>query len=131
MKKLLSLVLLLVLSFAMIGCKEDKSVVVDEVAKNELLSTESFEVDEVQSYEYMHNEYVYIYRHIVGYTGEKNPQPIYSLVVSKDVYKIGDTFNVATIKFTKGESEFEYRVIQFEDLELDTSWHKYSTINKI
>ena len=131
MKKMVILVLLLVLSFAMIGCKEDKSVVDDEVAKIELLSTESFEVDVVQSYEYMHNEYVYIYRHIVGYTNEKNPQPIYSLVVSKDVYEIGDTFNVATVKFTKGESEFEYRVIQFEDLELDTSWHKYSTINKI
>lgn len=75
MKKMVVLVLLLVLSFAMIGCKEDKSVVDDEVAKNELLSTESFEVDEVQSYEYMHNEYVYIYRHIVGYTDKRTLNP--------------------------------------------------------
>lgn len=130
MKKLLSLVLLFVLLVAVYGCKDNDNTV-DDSARVELLSTEVFVVDVVSSYEYTYGERVYIYKHIVGYTDEKNPQPIYSLVVSKDVYKIGDTFNVATIKFTKGESEFEYRVIQFEDLELDTSWHKYSTINKI
>jgi hypothetical protein len=126
MKKMVVLVLLLVLSFVMFGCKEDKSDVDDEVAKIELLSTEEFKVDVIGSYEYTYGERVYIYKHIVGYTDEKNPQPIYALVVSKDVYDVGDTFEVATIKYTNGKSEFNYRTIQFESGEFDTSWHKYA-----
>lgn len=131
MKKMIGLVLLLVLSFVMFGCKEDKSDVDDEIAKIELISTQEFTVDEIGSYEYTYGERVYIYKHIVDYTDEKIPQPIYAYVASKDVYEVGDTFTVATVKFTKGESDFDYNVIQFEDLQLDTSWHKYSMINKI
>lgn len=124
MKKMLVLLMVLALSFAIIGCKKDEDTV-DDVANVELVSTESFEVDVVQSYEYTYGERVYIYKHIVGYTDEKNPQPIYALVVSKDVYDVGDTFEVATIKYTNGKSEFNYRTIQFESGDFDTSWHKY------
>ena len=131
MKKMIVLVLLLVLSFVIFGCKEDKNDVDDEIAKIELLSTQEFKVDGFSSYEYIYGERVYIYKHIVGYTDEKDPKPIYAYVASKDVYEIGDTFTVATVKFTKGESEFNYRVIQFTNGDLDTSWHKYSIINKI
>ena len=125
MKKMLVLLIVLALSFAIIGCKKDEDTV-DDVANVELVSTESFEVDVVQSYEYTYGERVYIYKHIVGYTDEKNPQPIYALVASKDVYDVGDTFDVATIKYTNGKSEFNYRTIQFESGEFDTSWHKYA-----
>lgn len=125
MKKLLSLVLLFVLLVAIYGCKDNDNTV-DDSARVELVSTESFEVDVVQSYEYIYGERVYIYKHIVGYTDEKNPQPIYALVASKDVYDVGDTFTVATVKFTKGQDSFDYRVIQFDSGLLDVSWHKYA-----
>ena len=125
MKKMLTLVLLLVLSFAIIGCEKGENTVV-EGADFELLSTESFTVDKVSLYEYTHGEIVYIYKHIIGYTDERDPKPIYAMVSSKDIYELGETFTVATARFTKGQTEFDFRVIQFEDGVYDTSWHKYT-----
>lgn len=125
MKKLLSLVLLFVLLIAIYGCKDNDNTV-DDSARVELLSTEVFVVDVVSSYEYKYGELVYTYKHIVGYTEERDPKPIYALVSSRDVYEVGDTFTVATVKFTKGQDSFDYRVIQFDSGLLDVSWHKYA-----
>lgn len=125
MKKMVALVLLLVLSFVMFGCEKDENTVVEGV-DIELLDTKEFKVDKVVSFEYVQGEYVYVYKHIIGYTDEKNPQPIYAMVASKDVYQLGDTFTVATAKFTKGQSEFDFRIIRLSDGTYDTSWHKYT-----
>lgn len=125
MKKLLSLVLLFVLLVAIYGCKDNNNTV-DDSARVELVSTEVFVVDVVSSYEYKYGELVYTYKHIVGYTEERDPEPIYALVSSRDVYEVGDTFTVATVKFIKGQDNFDYRVIQFDSGLLDVSWHKYA-----
>ena len=127
MKKILVLVLMFALSVAIIGCKDDGIEVVDG-AEVKLISTESFVVDEVHSYEYLDGELVYIYKHIVGYADDKQTKPIYSLVSSKELHKVGDAFTVATLEFLKGNDKFDFRVVQYANGEYDTSWHKYTEI---
>ena len=127
MKKFLILCLLFALSVAIIGCKKDNIEVVDG-AEIKFVSTDLFEVDEIVTYEYTQGEFVYVYKYIIGYEDDKQTKPIYSLVSSKDVYEIGDTFTVDTLDFLKGNEKFDFRVIKYDNGDYDTSWHKYTQI---
>lgn len=124
MKKMILLVLLFALSIAIMGCNKDEDLV-DEGVNNTLLGTEEFVVDDFSTYEYIHGEVVYIYKHIIGYSDDKQTKPIYVMVASKDVYDIGNTITVATFEFSSNKGKFNYRVIQLSEGVYDTSWHKY------
>jgi hypothetical protein len=118
MKKVLSLVLVLVLLVTLLGCNDTPEETVEEVTLT-ILSIDEFEIDGFTTSQLQKSRPpVHLYYDIVGYT--ENGKPIKNRVASCLEFEIGEVIEVATIDIER----FTYHAV-IQDSVIDTSWHEY------